>query len=78
VRAGARQALLSPRAASVGSRARSPGSNPSPRNEGQTETTICRGWVSQADTHQEENETFWWRINAGRFIQTNTEVPKVF
>src|SRR5207249_5871304 len=26
-------------------------SNPSPRKEGQTETTTCRGWVSQADTH---------------------------
>ena len=46
-----RQALLPPRAASVGRRARSPGADPSPRSQDQSETTICRGWVSQADTH---------------------------
>ena len=50
-----RQTLLPPRAASVGSRARSPDSDPSPRSQNQPETTICRGLVSEADTHQVEN-----------------------
>jgi hypothetical protein len=46
-----RQSLFSPRAASGSSRASSPRSDPSPWRKGQNETTICRGYLSQADTH---------------------------
>src|SRR5439155_11505066 len=48
-----RQALLPPRAASRSSRARSLGSDYSPRNQSQNETTTCRGYLSQADTPQD-------------------------
>src|SRR5947209_6760855 len=43
--------FLPARAASCGSRARSPGSDSSPRSQAEKETTICRGYLSQADTH---------------------------
>src|SRR5437667_11532992 len=69
-----RQALLPPRAASRSSRARSLGSDYSPRNQSQNETTTCRGYLSQADTPQDilwatMLEIFHWGISPNGSIE---------
>jgi len=47
--------LLPPRSASRRSRARTPGSHSSPGSQAESETTICSGYLSQADTHLRRN-----------------------
>src|SRR5436309_8024767 len=65
---------LPPRAASRSSRARSLGSDYSPRNQSQNETTTCRGYLSQADTPQDilwatMLEIFHWGISPNGRIE---------